>query len=295
MPPRVSIGVPVYNGKRYFRETLDSLLAQTFGDFELIICDNASTDGTADIARAYATRDRRVRYVRNDENIGYARNYRRAFALSSGEYFRWAPADDLSGRESLTRCVEVLDREPSVVLTYPKTTLIDDEGGVIREYEDRLHLQSPRPSERFARLLERLGLCNAQYGLIRAAVLRRIPPLGVYLGSDNVLLAELTLYGTFWEIPERLFFRRMHRAASSSMNEAERRVFYDPNDRRRITMEAWRRLWELARAVGRAPLDAAERARLARCLLRQARWSRHTLAQEAWNAVRALIVESRWA
>ena len=295
MSPRVSIGVPVYNGERYLGATLDSLLAQTFGDFELIICDNASTDGTEAIARAYAGRDARVRYVRQERNLGPPRNYNHAFELSRGEYFRWFPSDDLAAPQSVARCVEVLDREPSVVLAYPKTTLIDEDGRVLRDYEDRLDLRSPRPSERFAQLLRDMVLCNAQYGLMRAAVLKRVRPLGLYLDSDNVLLAELSLYGTFWEIPERLFFRRMHSAASSSMRGAERQRFYDPTTKRRVEMRQWRHLWELGRAVQRAPVGAAERVRLVRCVLRQARWSRHVLAQEAWSAVRARFVQSGWA
>ncbi len=295
MSPRVSIGVPVYNGERYLGATLDSLLAQTFGDFELIVCDNASTDGTEAIARACAARDARVRYVRHERNLGPPRNYNHAFDLSCGEYFRWFPSDDLAAPESVARCVEVLDREPSVVLAYPKTTLIDEDGRVIRDYEDRLHLQSPCPSERFAQLLRDMVLCNAQYGLMRAAVLRRIGPLGLYVGSDNVLLAELSLYGTFWEIPKRLFFRRMHPAASSSMSAAERQRFYDPSAKGRVAMRQWRLLWELGRAAQRAPVDAAQRIRLALCVLRQARWSRHVLAQEVWSAVRARFVQSGWA
>src|SRR5689334_5828767 len=100
-PPQVSMAVPVYNGERYLGEALDSLLAQTFEDFELIICGNASTDGTGEIARHYAAKDRRVRYVRNERNLGLGGNVRRAFALSSGAYFRWHAADDLCGPESL--------------------------------------------------------------------------------------------------------------------------------------------------------------------------------------------------
>src|SRR5207249_10009521 len=146
MSPRVSIGVPVYNGERYLGATLDSLLAQTFGDFELIICDNASTDGTEAIARAYAGRDARVRYVRQERNLGPPRNYNHAFELSRGEYFRWFPSDDLAAPQSVARCVEVLDREPSVVLAYPKPTLIDEDGRVLRDYEDRLDLRSPAPA-----------------------------------------------------------------------------------------------------------------------------------------------------
>src|SRR6185436_6923974 len=108
--PRVSIGVPVYNGERYLAATLDSLLAQTFDNFEIIVSDNASSDRTAQLALEYAERDSRVRYTRNPRNLGAGANYRRAFQLSRGQYFRWSAADDISAPESLARCVEVLDR-----------------------------------------------------------------------------------------------------------------------------------------------------------------------------------------
>ena len=92
--PRVSIGLPVYNGDNYLAETLDSILAQTFTDFELIISDNGSTDRTEAICRRYAAQDHRVRYVRNPSNLGAARNYKRAFELARGEYFKWNGHDD---------------------------------------------------------------------------------------------------------------------------------------------------------------------------------------------------------
>ena len=96
MTPRVSIGLPVYNGDRYLRETIEGLLNQTFSDFELVICDNASTDRTQDICNEYCLLDKRVRYYRNNENIGAGKNFNKAFSLSQGKYFKWAACDDLS-------------------------------------------------------------------------------------------------------------------------------------------------------------------------------------------------------
>jgi glycosyltransferase involved in cell wall biosynthesis len=291
--PRVGIGLAVCNGERFLAATLDSLLAQTFEDFELIVCDNASTDRTPEIARAYAARDRRVRYVRNETNLGAAGNYRRAFALSSAPYFRWSAADDLFAPESLARCVEVLDREPAVVLTYPKTTFIDEHGRVIGDYEDGLHLTSPRPSERLRQLLARLRYCNAIYGLMRADAMRKTRLVGDYIGSDIVFQAELALYGWFWEIPEVLFFRRLHPAASSSMTDRERRAFYDPARRRRVALWRWRHLFELARAVARAPLPLREQALAQMRLARAALAARDRLAEEIAGAARDLAAALR--
>src|SRR5262245_31410059 len=116
--PRVSIGVPVYNGERYLRECIDSILGQTFRDFELILSDNASTDATRTICEAYATRDPRVRYYRNEQNLGACRNFNRCVELARGDYFLWAAHDDAIAPEYLARCVEALDRDPSVVLSH---------------------------------------------------------------------------------------------------------------------------------------------------------------------------------
>jgi len=287
--PRVSVGLPVYNGERFLAATLDSLVTQTFEDLELIICDNASTDRTREIARDYAARDTRVRYVRHERNIGATSNFRRAFELSSAPYFRWAAADDLFAPESIARCVEVLDREPGVVLTYPKTRFIDDQGRVIRDCDDGLHLQSPHPNERFRQLMARVGYVNALFGLMRADIVRETRLAGDYLGSDVVLLGELVLHGTFWEIPEFLFFRRMHSGAFSSMTIPEKQTYYLPDRRSLVHLGEWRHLWENLRSVARAPIPAFERGRLVYFLMRRAISLRGALTQELGRATHQLV------
>ncbi|TMD71563.1 MAG: glycosyltransferase family 2 protein [Chloroflexi bacterium] len=290
--PRVSVGMPVYNGERYLAAALESLRAQTYEDFELIISDNASIDRTAEIARSYAAQDRRIRYVRNAKNLGAAANFRHTVQLASGEYFRWAAADDISAPEFLARCIEVLDRESEVVLAYPKTRFIDEHGRVTSDYDDRLHLLQQRASDRFRALIDRLGHCNAMYGLMRTDVVRRTRLLGSYFGADIVLLAELVLYGAFWEVPEFLFYRRFHEAAHSRMTTIDQwKAFWNPEDRGRIYFYAWRHLWEHARSLPRAPLDAAEKLRVATLLVRMALWRRRRLSQEITDAARQLVGE----
>ena len=100
-PPRISIGMPVYNGEQFLAGALDSVLTQDFEDFELIISDNASEDGTQKICLDYAARDRRIRYYRNEMNIGGSRNHSRVFELSAAEYFKWAHYDDWLGKFDL--------------------------------------------------------------------------------------------------------------------------------------------------------------------------------------------------
>jgi glycosyltransferase involved in cell wall biosynthesis len=288
--PRVSIGLPVYNGERYISETLDSLLAQTFQDFELIICDNASGDRTERICRTYAAKDKRIRYFRNSTNLGSAKNYRLTFDLSTGEYFRWANCDDLFAPISLERCVDVLDRKLAVVLTYPKTKLIDEWGHVISDYEDGLHLQSEKASQRFAQQFAALGQVNAIYGLMRTNVLRRTGLIRNFIGGDYPLIAELTLYGTFWEIPEFLFYRRLHPGASSSIKDIEKlQEFYDPLSRGRLVLYHWNQLSAHSCSVWRAPIGITEKLRLGYFLVRLAVGGHRELAGEMVSVLRKAI------
>src|SRR5262245_39663132 len=110
--PTVSVGLPVFNGENYLAEAIDSILAQTYRDFELIICDNASTDATEKIARGYADTDARVRYHRNVTNIGGARNQTLAMNMARGRYFRLSAHDDKIAPTFLEECVKVLDERP---------------------------------------------------------------------------------------------------------------------------------------------------------------------------------------
>jgi len=278
--PRVSIGVPVYNGARYLGEAIESLLRQTYEDIEIIISDNASTDATGEIASAFAARDPRIRYDRLPKNIGAAANFNRVLELARGEYFRWASADDLSAREFVERCVAVLDRHPDVVQAYPRSKLIDENGAVIGEHQDDLHILAERPSDRYIQALERIRLCNAIYGVMRTSVLRRMPPLGAFEGSDIPWQAEIALHGKIWEIPEYLFFRRMHREAQSSMSADARQVHYDPASAGKPVMRHWRHAGARLGAVMRGPGDLWDRARLLGFLARDVVWSRDEFARE---------------
>jgi glycosyltransferase involved in cell wall biosynthesis len=131
--PRVSIGLPVYNGERHLPAALDSLLAQTYRDFELIISDNALTDRTEEICRGYAARDSRIRYHRSPVNRGMIWNHDRVFHLARGEYFKWVGHDDLYDPDMLRHCVEALDRDPGAVLAMVGKVDIDAEGRVFRK------------------------------------------------------------------------------------------------------------------------------------------------------------------
>jgi len=293
--PRVTIGVPVYNGEKYLPLCLDSLLAQTYHDMEILICDNASTDRTEQICRDYAARDSRIRYVRNPVNIGLGRNFRRVLDLARGEYFKAAAADDWCGPEFIDQCVAALDLEPSSVLAYPRTRIVDDAGNRVNDCEDSLGASSGSPSERFICLIQTIRLCNALYGVTRTAVLRKTGWLAEYRTADSVLLTELSLYGKFQEIPEFLFFRRFHEGDTSKMSGSGRMDEYlKPGGSKRIGMlcVVWHRLLDLMRSVLRAPLSFGQRAKLFLWLLRFSFWQRKALAQEIRVALSVIWMRS---
>lgn len=210
--------MPVYNGEPYLQNAIESVLAQTMTDFDFIISDNASDDATQDICQAFAKLDKRIRYFRNQDNLGAASNYNRVFELSSGDYFRWANADDLCEPTLHQKCSDVLDHNPNAVLTYGKTSIINESGDIVRFYDDELDLQQESAGDRFLAFLKNVGLTNAIYGLMRKDAMQRTNLFGD--GSvpsvDIRFMSELTLQGKFIEIPEVLFYRRMHADAYST-------------------------------------------------------------------------------
>lgn len=259
--PRVSIGMPVFNGEAYLELALQSLLRQTFDDFELLISDNASTDRTSDICQDYASHDRRIRYERAPENLGAAGNYNRVFERSCGEFFKWAAHDDLCAPTYLERCLDTLDRAPSgVVLSYPKTAVIDADGTVLPWNDEDLDLRQLRPWDRLRQLLRNKCLSNPIFGVIRSAALRKTRLIGGFIASDYVTLAELSLLGQFWEIPDRLFYRRVHPGDSFQGKTAQAMAeWFDATNRGRATFPRGRVLVECLRSVARAPFNAADK------------------------------------
>lgn len=261
--PRVSIGMPVYNGERFLPLALDSLLAQTFVDFELIISDNASTDRTAEICQAYAARDQRIRYSRNDTNIGAPRNLNRVFELATAPYFKWAAHDDLCDPDLVRRCVEVLDADPSVVVCHPRSRIIDEHGQVIRDYpyNGKLATDASAPHTRLHQLLRVYHWCLQPHGVTRSTALQQTALFGLYPSGDRVLLAHLGLLGRFHELPDTLFSFRDHRQPSMALSPHPYlyALLLDPAKQGKIVFPVWRLLGELFRVVRQTSLSPTER------------------------------------
>jgi glycosyltransferase involved in cell wall biosynthesis len=262
--PPLTIGLPVYNGEKYVAESLEALLGQTFADFELVISDNASTDGTADICRGYEKQDSRVRYFRQPRNVGLAPNHNVVVEQARGELFKWASNDDLYARDLIERCVDALDKDQDVVLAHSWTAKVDDSGAVTMACEYPLNTAAARAPERFRSLLFDNG-GDDDYGVIRTEVLRRTAMKESYHHADRTIIAELSLYGRFYQVPDWLYFRRDHadRAERACPTMRSRCANMDPRRADRLRHPAVRLygeyVWAYIRAIRRAPLSGAER------------------------------------
>ena len=270
--PTVSVGLPVYNGETYLRLLLDSVLAQTFGEFELIISDNASTDSTEAICREYAAADARVRYHRQPRNRGVTWNFRQVALLASGKYFLWTSHDDILAPNYVERCVEILDRDPNVVLCYSNSIHLDEAGNQF-EPTQRLEFDQPSPHQRFRRLIGLSHNCTPLYGLIRLNVLKKTSIQDDFADGDRCMLVELGLYGSYHRIQEPLFYHREHagRFTHQYPSRQERTRLANPDRNLRFVFPFFRVLKEYTRAVYRAPLSWAERFR---CYLYLLNWVR---------------------
>jgi glycosyltransferase involved in cell wall biosynthesis len=289
--PRVSVGLPVFNGEKFLRDCLESLLGQTFADFEIVICDNASTDGTENICREYAAKDPRIRYFRNSENLGAGRNYNRTFELSRGTYFKWASHDDVCAPRFLQACVEELERNSEAVLVFPKMVDIDDEG---RSLGVRNISHIPRwergaydsVSRRFRNLLRTDYTVEEIFGLIRAEVLRKTDLIRNYTDSDRTLLVQLGLHGKSVEVPEVLFYHRLHAGMSTRayVQWQERATWFDPSKAGRPVYPLWTQFFSYLRIVAVAPVTLREKGM---CYFWMVNWLR-----QRWKE---LVAEIRYA
>jgi glycosyltransferase involved in cell wall biosynthesis len=262
--PRLSIGLPVHNGEKYLAESLDALLGQTYENFELIISDNASTDGTAEICHWYMKQDSRIRYICQPRNIGAAPNHNFVVGQARGELIKWASADDLYSRDLLKCCVDALDEHPHIVLAHSWTALIDNAGNITEKIEYPLATASLRAPERFRSMLH--GKSGDDfYGVIRAEVLRRVAPADSYHHADHTIATEIALQGPFYQVPDWLYFRRDHsdRAERAHPTVRTRCANMDPRRADRLRHPVVRLyaeyLWGYASAIRRAPLSVADR------------------------------------
>ncbi len=274
---KISVGLPVYNGANYLAAAIESILGQTYPDFELVISDNASSDGTADICQAYARRDGRIRYIRQPRNIGAAANYNIVAEMSESPYFKWAAHDDLLAPGFLQTCLDALETDPSIVLASPASALIDEagallpycpeRGGIIDHMgvcwpvlpEQNNELKSTDPVRRFSAVMLKMFMCIEIFGLMRRSALLRALPQGSFSGADKVFLAQMSLLGRFWLGQETLFFRRCHAQQFSAQVSGAYRAAWFSGRRDSIFMQQLRLLVAYCRVAVTAGLPIVQR------------------------------------
>jgi glycosyltransferase involved in cell wall biosynthesis len=271
--PRVSVGLPVYNGAEFLAASIDSLLGQTFDDFELIISDNASTDRTEDICRWYEKRDPRIRYFRQPRNIGAALNYNFVIERARGELFKHASHDDLYGRELLARCVAALDEDENIVLAHSWSAIIDEAGEVTKVVNYPVNTSAVHAAERFRSMLFD-GWGDDEGGVVRTTVLRRSALHGSYHFADRTFIAEIGLHGRFYIVPEYFYFRRHHAGQAGKVPSVRGRCArMDPRRANRLLHPVARLyaeyIWGYVSAIQHAPLPAGEKRE---CYQILARW-----------------------
>ncbi|HEX9950906.1 MAG TPA: glycosyltransferase [Rubricoccaceae bacterium] len=282
MIPRVSVGLPVYNGERFLQRTLDDLLGGTFADFELVAVDNASTDATPDILSDAARQDSRVRVSRNATNIGALPNANRAAALARAPLFALAAYDDRHAPTFLECLVGALDRAPEAVLAYGGTTLVGendqpfafdaaaryyvDPDGEVYRYDAALERPLPAGSgasdalARYRAVLRSNDVNAAIHGVFRRAALDRIGPHRLH-GSDRLIVAHAALLGPFAYVPEALFGYRIHAASTVHLTRAEWLAREAGRPSAGSALDGLRTLAVYLRATGQADLGSAARAR----------------------------------
>ena len=276
--PRVAVGMPVYNGEEFIHAAIDSILQQTFEDLELVISDNASTDRSEEICRDYAAKDKRVRYIRNDRNIGASDNYNAAYLNSNSEYFKWASCSDICEEHFLEKCIEILNQDQSVVLSYPKTVLFENSIGDGRLIDDHMHILDDSPCIRYQQFMEGVQLNNAMNGVLRSSALKHSALIKPFFSSDTALMAELVLYGKFHEVEGSYYYRRMDEKTATHLKSAEEILkHYDPDMKNLMLFQEWKLQYEYFTAIKRAPLPLTEKKCVYHYFFKRLRWSRNAL------------------
>lgn len=276
--PTVSIVIPVFNGENYLRDAIASILLQSYRDFELIISDNASTDATESICQEFCLKDSRIRYIRQSENIGAARNFNILVAEARGRYFKWMAHDDVIAPTYLAACVEALEGDTTAVLATTRVRYIDSSGYQHEEYASSYRIEDSDPSVRFSEMMRCGGRCYEVFGLIRRQELLKTGLIGCYYHGDGVLLAHLSLLGRFVELQDMLLYLRRHEKQSMYVfGVAYREItpdfeayasWFDPRNHGRISRSFCKMFADYCRMVRVAPISLQTRASCAKVIVK---------------------------
>jgi glycosyltransferase involved in cell wall biosynthesis len=286
--PFVSIGMPVYNEEKYIEQALQSLLSQSFENFELIISDNASADRTGEICLSYAAKDPRVRYSRMETNLGSSVNFNCVFQLSNSAYFCWASGHDTRHETFIARCLQILEQDASVVLCYPGARWLETDGHLGDVISSHVETRGLSQVSRYRTVLWSLDYVYHPSGIMRSNALKRTGLMRPNtIGADVVWLAELALLGAFAEVPETLLY--LQRLSDfGSWNQYMVKAL-GPSSARRSTWYLYNKMiYEHLRVVARHTRGSREKAVLVLsvifCMLTKYRWMLRDLMRRSASA-----------
>lgn len=265
--PLAAAGIPVFQGQNFLDDTLHHLREQTYGNLEILVCDNASTDDTVTIAKEHAAADARVKVKVNETNLGAAENYNTVFRESNGKYFAWNAHDDYSSPDYFEAAVAALEANPHCAVAIPRSFRIDVDGAKLEEFEIPPDLFSDKPHVRF-RTAAHANPATVVFGVFRRSIIEGRPPHGHFSGSDRNFVADILLQGPPVMAGDAEFYLREHPGRSvrtyhrrGNRYSHGRDAWFDPQRTGRIVFPAWRRLGRYVLSVSRTRLGPAESAR----------------------------------
>lgn len=211
MQDLLSIGLPVYNEENFISETLNSILSQTYTNFELIISDNNSTDSTKKIIEKFEKKDKRINFIKNKDNIGMINNFNLVFKKSKGKYFMWAGAHDILNQNYVKFLIEELEKNSNrVTLAFSDVGHIDNKGEIILKHKnigfDNGHLGYFSKNLKLPFMLKNSG--DMVYGVFQRKHLPKTKLLSKMLWPDVLLIHEVSAFGKIKKINSPLRYRR---------------------------------------------------------------------------------------
>jgi glycosyltransferase involved in cell wall biosynthesis len=222
--PTVSIGMPVYNGEAYIRQAIDSVISQTFTDFELVISDNCSTDGTEMICKEYIKKDSRIKYIQQPVNIGAINNFNFLLKHARGLYFTWLTCDDFLDASFLEVIVQYLDKHADVALCFSDSSDVKN-GTVVRKiFHNNIRDNIDWTIARRIFFTWKHRHVLAIYGIYRLRLLHEnniyFQPgfTGMSFGAEHSILARVALQGKIVALPVLLRYETKH---DESLSESE--------------------------------------------------------------------------
>ena len=277
--PRVAFAVPVYNGAAFLDQALGALRAQTETRWTAVVTDNASTDATPEIARRAAAADGRIRYVRNDANLGANANFNRSMALAvetGAPFVKWAAHDDRPHPGYLAACLAALEARPDAVGAHTAIRLVDGDGrpyphdpqaGGFRDGDDVWRWSRAWAAQLDAgvgrRLLRFMRGKHGEwmtYGLFRSDAVAATRPFAMP-GVEDALCLELLVRGPMLALDEVLFDHRLHAGSARHMSRRDY-VEYETGTRPEgLLLPSAGRAVDFAGAIRRVPLPAGDRVR----------------------------------